>query len=214
MADDPFSRYRGARSVLGKVARTKLERVVKEVLGGGEQDSPRRRTDRRVEELIERGRAATADVLDTLRNELTHQLSALGVDATDLAHQAADFAREAADHLGARARERVKPRGTASYPSHPAPGAEPTTGAGATRPTPAAKKAPRTVKKAAPTAKKVTGAAKKASGVTKKAPGAARKAAGPTKKASTTAKRSAPAARPSAQKQSGVRKGSSEKSGR
>lgn len=95
MADkDGYRRYLDAAAVLGHVTRARAEELVREMMGG--TDVPRGQAQQWVEEIVERGKKATEDLVDLVRSEVSNQLEALGLDADDLARQAADILRRSA----------------------------------------------------------------------------------------------------------------------
>ena len=160
--NDVYRRYFEAAAVLGEVTRARAEELVRELMKS--RDMQRAQAQEWVDELMERSRKAAGDLLDLVRNEVSNQLQALGLDPDELAHQAADIMRRSAE-----AGRRVM-RETATGARAPkAPGAKKAGAKKAGAKKAGAKKAP---------AKKATAVpAKKSAGTTQ---GPAKKSAGTT----------------------------------
>ena len=185
MADkDGYRRYLDAAAVLGHVTRARAEELVREMMGG--TDVPRGQAQQWVEEIVERGKKATEDLVDLVRSEVSNQLEALGLDADDLARQAADILRRSA-----KAGRRVvvdAQRATTRGPQPPSPSKPPA----ATKP--AVNKASALGDKRTPAAAPSANAAKKVPAKNAPAKKAAAKRPTPAKAAtkSTTAKAGSP----------------------
>lgn len=76
-ATDPWKRYLDAGMELTNLTRERAEKIVKEFVKAGEVQ--REHAQQRVEDLLERSRAASAALADTVRVEVTRQLSELGL---------------------------------------------------------------------------------------------------------------------------------------
>lgn len=150
---------------LGQITKARAEEILRDLVSGGEEQSSEAR--QWVEDLIERSRKATEDIVGMVRAEVSNQLAALGLDPDHLGSQAADLLRRSTE-VGRRS------RGSAGSQHAPRPpfalkAGPPTAPAGMTTPfargatgpakQAAAKKAPaakRTATRAA-TAKKAAG---------------------------------------------------------
>ncbi len=180
--DDWFRKYVDAGAALGHQTRARAEAFVRELMGGHD-DRPDAR--QRVEDLIDRGKRASEELMGVVRTEVANQLAALGFDAEHLGTQVADRLRRTAS--GQR-KDTGSPTGapsdfaagtwTAGEPAH-----ADTAAAATAPPTAAAAKKATTVQKAATT---------KAAAVKKAASSAT--TASPAKKATSSVKK---AARPS-----------------
>lgn len=148
---DPWKRYLDVGMELTNLTRERAEKIVRDFVKAGEVQ--REHAQQRVEDLLERSRKASSDLADTVRSEVTRQLTDLGLIKSP---------------VRAAATTAKKPATTAK--------------AAAKKSTAAAKKsAARTAKKATATVKKSAGsAAKKSTGAAKKV---ARKTAATAKKA-------------------------------
>jgi len=122
MADkDGYRRYLDAAAALGQVTRARAEELVRDMMGGAEV--PRGQAQQWVDEIVERGKKATEDLVDLVRTEVSSQLEALGLDADDLARQAADILRRSAE-AGRRVvvdAQRAKSRAPGPPPAKAAP---------------------------------------------------------------------------------------------
>lgn len=167
-SNDGLKRYLEAGAVLGHVTRARAEEIVRELVSAG--DVQREQAQRWVDELVERSRRASEELLELVRSEVTNQLGAMGLDPEELARQAADLLRHSAE-VGRAATSAAADRLSGS----PRGGGRKASGSRA-----AAKKSAGTAKKR--TAKKSAGAAKRTA---KKSAGVAKKRATATKKAAT-----------------------------
>jgi polyhydroxyalkanoate synthesis regulator phasin len=94
--NDGVRKYVEAGAVLGRVTRARAEELVQELVSAGELQ----RGDARqwVEDLIDLGRKASEQLVDVVRREVMHQLSALGITSLDdLAQQVADVMQRSAE---------------------------------------------------------------------------------------------------------------------
>lgn len=92
--NDRYRRYIEAAAVLGQISRARAEEIAKELMSGG--DASREHAQQWIDDLIERSRKVTEDLIDVVRAEVTTQLAALGLDPDDLARHAADLLRRSA----------------------------------------------------------------------------------------------------------------------
>lgn len=92
---DGFKRYVEAGALLGQVTRARAEEIVRELVNAG--DLQREQAQRWVDDLVERSRRASEDLVGLIRTEVSAQLTALGLDPDDLAAQAAELLRHSAD---------------------------------------------------------------------------------------------------------------------
>jgi len=194
-SNERIKKYLEAGTVLGQVTRARAEEIVKELASAG--DIQREQTQEWVDNLVERSRKTSEQILDLIRHEVSAQLSKIDATALEtLAGQVSDLLKrsaaagrsataDAAAHAakGAQAAREAAEKVTPSGAKKKAKKAEAKKSAAkttATKKTPTAKKTPakKAPAKKTATAKK-TAPAKKA-GTAKKA-GAARKA--PAKRA-------------------------------
>jgi polyhydroxyalkanoate synthesis regulator phasin len=89
--NDGYRRYIEAAALLGQITRARAEEIVRELVTGG--NVQRTQAQQWVDDLVERSRKATEQLVDIVRSEVANQLAALGLDPEDLAHQAADLLR-------------------------------------------------------------------------------------------------------------------------
>ena len=183
-SNDGFRKYVEAGAALGQITRARAEEIVRELVGAGQLQGTQ--AQEWVDDLVERSRKASEDLLDLVRTEVASQLTALGIDPEDLAKQAADLLRHSAD-VGRRATQTAAAQASAaaraakkSRPAKRSNGAKAATkkkAAGGKKAT--AKKSPAKAAagKKATTAKKAT-TSKKAGAGTKKA-AAKKSTAGP-----------------------------------
>jgi polyhydroxyalkanoate synthesis regulator phasin len=150
--NDMLKRYLDAGVAFTQMTRSKAEAIVKDLVKAGEVQ--REQTQSQVEELVERSRRNTEQLIDLVRREVRDQFKQMGVTRGDFARLEARVASLVPG------RSAAKKRATATKSP-----AKPT----------AAKKAAPVKKKAAAPAKKAASAVKKAT-TGKKAP--AKKAAG------------------------------------
>ncbi|MHB1584328.1 MAG: hypothetical protein ACYC0E_11320, partial [Acidimicrobiales bacterium] len=92
---DGWKRYVEAGALLGQVTRARAEEIVRELVGAGEVQ--REQAQRWVDDLVERSRRASEDLVSLVRAEVSAQLTTLGLDPDDLAKQAAELLRYSAD---------------------------------------------------------------------------------------------------------------------
>lgn len=92
--NDRYRRYFEAAAVLGQITRARAEELVKDLMGSG--DDQHAHAQQWVDELVDRGRDAAGDLVETVRTEVSKQLQGLGLDPEDLARQAADVMRRSA----------------------------------------------------------------------------------------------------------------------
>jgi polyhydroxyalkanoate synthesis regulator phasin len=205
--NERIKKYLDAGTVLGQVTRARAEEIVRELVSAG--DIQREHAQEWVDNLVERSRKTSEQILDLVRHEVATQLSKIDAPALEtLAGQVSDFLKRSADagraatadmaaqaSKGAKAArsaaEKVSPTGGKKKPApkKAAPSSEakkaPAKRAAAKKAaakTVATKKAPATKKATAATAAtaaKKAPAAKKAQGTTKAAP-----PTGPTPQAS------------------------------
>jgi polyhydroxyalkanoate synthesis regulator phasin len=172
-SNERIKKYLDAGTVLGQVTRARAEEIVRELASAG--DIQREQTQEWVDNLVERSRKTSEQILDLIRHEVSAQLSK--IDATALetlagqvsellkrsaaagrsatadaaAHAAkgAQAAREAAEKVTPSATKKKatkKPAASSSAPSQRAAAKKAAAKTVATKKAPAAKKAP--VKKA------------------------------------------------------------------
>jgi len=96
-ADDGFRKYLAAGNVLTTVTRARAEEIVRELMNTG--DSQRSQAQQRLDDIIERSRAATEELVDRVRREVSTQLAARGIEPEDVARQVSDFLKQTA-HTG------------------------------------------------------------------------------------------------------------------
>ena len=99
-SNDGFRKYVEAGAALGQITRARAEEIVRELVGAGQLQGTQ--AQEWVDDLVERSRKASEDLLALVRTEIASQLTALGIDPEDLAKQAADLLRHSAD-VGRRA---------------------------------------------------------------------------------------------------------------
>ncbi|HEX2064890.1 MAG TPA: hypothetical protein VHE80_10770, partial [Acidimicrobiales bacterium] len=78
---DMFRRYVGAGMALAEAARAQAETVVKSLAKAG--DSQRGQAQSRVNDLVGRGREGAGTVVERVRQEISRQLSAVGLATKD-----------------------------------------------------------------------------------------------------------------------------------
>lgn len=185
--NDGFRRYVEAGAALGQITRARAEEIVRDLVNAGEVQ--RGQTQNWIDDLVERSRRASEELLDLIRTEVSNQLGALGIDPDDLARQVADILKRSAD-VGKMATDAAAAAAGAHRPRRTTTPGSPVTAAGTMPAGPAGVTTKAAAKKAA--AKKAAGpkkAAKKAAATT----ATAKKAAGPKKAGGT-----APAAKKAA----------------
>jgi polyhydroxyalkanoate synthesis regulator phasin len=192
-SNERIKKYLDAGTVLGQVTRARAEEIVKELASAG--DIQREQTQEWVDNLVERSRKTSEQILDLIRHEVSSQLSKIDASALEtLAGQVSDFLKRSAEAgrsataeaasqaaKGAKAAREAAEKVTPSAAKKKAPKAKTTTSAPSERA--AAKKA---AAKTVATKKAPAPAAKKAAA--KKAPATAKSAAkkAPAKKAPST----------------------------
>ncbi len=92
-ASDPWKRYLDAGMELTNLTRDRAEKIVKEFVKAGEVQ--REHAQQRVEDLLERSRKASSALADTVRVEVTRQLTDLGLVASKPTPQTTPTAKEA-----------------------------------------------------------------------------------------------------------------------
>jgi polyhydroxyalkanoate synthesis regulator phasin len=212
VSNERIKKYLDAGTVLGQVTRARAEEIVRELASAG--DIQREQTQEWVDNLVERSRKTSEQILDLIRHEVSTQLSKIDASAletlagqvSDLLKRSAAAGRTATSDAAAQAAKRAKAARDAAEKVTPS-GIKKKAGGAAGAPakraaakkaaakTVAAKKAPAPAAKKPAAAKKT--AAKKTAGPAAKAPTkkpAAKKA--PAKKA--PAKKATPPATPDA----------------
>ncbi len=108
-----FKKYVEAAAVLGRVTRARAEEIVHELVDSGVLQ--RGQAQEWVDDVVERSRKASEDLVHMIRSEVSHQLTAMGIDRDNLARQVADLVRQSAEAgrratsgAGATARSTVK----------------------------------------------------------------------------------------------------------
>lgn len=94
-SDDGFRKYIEAGAVLGQVTRARAEEIVKELVNAG--DLQREQAQQWVDDLLDRSRKTSEELVRLVRTEITNQLSAFGIDPEDLARHLSDTIRHSAD---------------------------------------------------------------------------------------------------------------------
>jgi polyhydroxyalkanoate synthesis regulator phasin len=79
--NDMLRRYLDAGMAFTQMTRDRAEAIVKDLVKAGEVQQ--KQTQKRVDELVERSRANTEQLLDIVRKEITAQLSAVGIATKD-----------------------------------------------------------------------------------------------------------------------------------
>ena len=95
MADrdrEGFKKYVEAAAVLGRVTRARAEEIVRELVDAGEVQ--RGQAQEWVDDVVERSRKASEDLVHLVRKEVRQQLAAMGVDRDHLAKQVADLMKQ------------------------------------------------------------------------------------------------------------------------
>ena len=90
---DPWKRYLDAGMELTNLTRDRAEKIVKEFVKAGEVQ--REHAQARVDDLLERSRKASSALADTVRVEVTRQLTELGLINAKPVKQAASTAKKA-----------------------------------------------------------------------------------------------------------------------
>ncbi|MGO9456747.1 MAG: hypothetical protein ACLP62_06840 [Acidimicrobiales bacterium] len=108
-----FKKYVEAAGVFGRVTRARAEEIVHELVDAGVLQ--RGQAQEWVDDVVERSRKASEDLVHMIRTEVSHQLTAMGIDRDNLARQVADLVRQSAEAgrratsgAGATARSTVK----------------------------------------------------------------------------------------------------------
>jgi polyhydroxyalkanoate synthesis regulator phasin len=187
--NERIKKYLDAGTVLGQVTRARAEEIVKELASAG--DIQREQTQEWVDNLVERSRKTSEQILELIRHEVSAQLSKIDATALEtLAGQVSDLLKRSAA-AGRSA--------TADAAAHAAKGAQAAKDA-AEKVAPSVAKKTKKAKKATTSAPAQRAEAKKAAAktvATKKAPTATKAPANkaPAKKA-PTAKKAAPTVTP------------------
>jgi polyhydroxyalkanoate synthesis regulator phasin len=92
--NERLRKYVEAGAVLGHVTRARAEEIVRELVSSG--DVQRGQAQQWVDDILERSRKASEDLIHLVRTEVSNQLAALGVDPEDLAKQVADILKHSA----------------------------------------------------------------------------------------------------------------------
>ena len=172
VSNERIKKYLDAGTVLGQVTRARAEEIVRELASAG--DIPREQTQEWVDNLVERSRKTSEQILELIRHEVSTQLSKIDPSTLEkLADQVSDLLKRSAA-AGRSA--------TADAAAHAAKGAQVARDA-ADRVTPSAVKS---------AAKRVTPSAVKKKAVTSDP---AERAAAKTAAAKTVATKKAPAAK-------------------
>lgn len=157
MADDVFRRYLETGIAFTNLTRARAEAIVRELVRAGEVQ--RDQATERVEELLERNRRNSDQLLDLVRREISEQLRALGLatrddvaelnarldelaNAVEAGSQASDPADPPTRPAGGPESSPVSPVAAAAGPVPAAATAAPTPAAAAPGPTPAAAPTP------------------------------------------------------------------------
>jgi polyhydroxyalkanoate synthesis regulator phasin len=90
---DPWKRYLDAGMELTNLTRDRAEKIVKEFVKAGEVQ--REHAQARVDDLLERSRKASSALADTVRVEVTRQLTELGLINAKPVQKAASAAKKA-----------------------------------------------------------------------------------------------------------------------
>ena len=122
--NDFLKRYLDAGMAFTQMTRSRAEAIVKDLVKAGEVQ--REQTQERVDDLVERSRKNTEQIMDMVRREISKQLSGLGLATKDdLAKLEAKLARRpaapAAKPTGAKAGTSKAPVRKASASKNPAP---------------------------------------------------------------------------------------------
>ena len=93
---DAFRRYLDAGSTFTQITRTRAEELVQELVKSGALQ--RKEAKARVDELIERSRKSSEQLIQVVRDEVASQMSALGISSIeDLARQVASLLNRSTD---------------------------------------------------------------------------------------------------------------------
>ncbi len=135
-SNDGFKKYVEAGAVLAQVTRARAEEIVRELVNAGQVQGGQAQT--WMDDVVERSRKASEDLLDLIRSEVASQLASLGLDPQDLAKQVADILQHSVD-VGREATKKAAGRAgmTKKATKKTAPAAKKT----AAKKAPAAKKA-------------------------------------------------------------------------
>jgi DNA-binding protein HU-beta len=94
--NERVKKYLEAGSVLGQVTRARAEEIVKELVSAG--DIQRGQAQEWVDNLVERSRKTSEQVLDLVRHEVASQLSKIDSSAVEgIANQVADILKRSAE---------------------------------------------------------------------------------------------------------------------
>jgi polyhydroxyalkanoate synthesis regulator phasin len=191
-SNERIKKYLDAGTVLGQVTRARAEEIVRELASAG--DIQREHTQEWVDNLVERSRKTSEQLLDLVRHEVANQLSkidgssleTLATQVSDLLKRSAEAGRHATTGAAEKATQGAKAARSAAEKVTPTPVRKTT-----------AKKAPTATTAASKSAAAKTAAAKTAAAKTPaaKTPATASAKKAPAKKA---AAKTAPASTPSA----------------
>jgi polyhydroxyalkanoate synthesis regulator phasin len=196
-ANERIKKYLEAGTVFGQVTRARAEEIVKELASAG--DIQRGQTQEWVDNLVERSRRTSEQVLDLVRHEVSAQLDKIDSKAIEnIASQVADILKRSAEAgrtatAGATTQATRRARSARKSATKSAKSATKTAKATATNTAKAARKAAESV---SPSGRRKKAPAKKTAA--KKAP--AKKAAAKKAPAKKTAAKKAPAKKTAAKK--------------
>ena len=95
-ANERIKKYLEAGTVFGQVTRARAEEIVKELVSGG--DTQRGQAQEWVDNLVDRSRKTSEQVLELVRHEVSAQLSRIDSSAVEnLANQVADILKRSAE---------------------------------------------------------------------------------------------------------------------
>jgi hypothetical protein len=124
--DDWFRKYLDAGAALGQSTKARAEAFVKDLTGSTDEHPAAKQ---RMDEFIDRGRKVTEGLLNVVRTEVAHQVTALGVDTEHLGNQVAEVLRRTAAARRPTPRDTRHPQtpfgaGTWTAPDAPTPGTD------------------------------------------------------------------------------------------
>jgi polyhydroxyalkanoate synthesis regulator phasin len=95
-SNERIKKYLEAGTVLGQVTRARAEEIVRELVSAG--DIPRGQAQDWVDNLVDRSRKTSEQVLELVRHEVSSQLSKIDASALEaIANQVSDFLKRSAD---------------------------------------------------------------------------------------------------------------------
>src|ERR1700689_3621061 len=113
--NERIKKYLDAGTVLGQVTRARAEEIVRELVSAG--DIQREQAQEWVDNLVERSRKTSEQILDLVRNEVATQLSKIDASSLEsLASQVSDLLKRSAEA------GRTAPAGAAAQASKGAKG--------------------------------------------------------------------------------------------